>query len=122
MSLPGRATIVSQVKDYIEHDDEKYNQKSLLPGTEYDRTNYLKNFDVSTSRDFIDEITYSVPLDKLYKVKDSCSSNESCEYQGVLLQIKDEKLAKDYYQASHLIQVWNKKGTMILQRDFDIEK
>lgn len=75
----------------------------MLPGTEYDNTNYLKNSKTSTSRDFMDEVYYSVPLDSLYKVVKDCSSNEGCFFQAVLLEIVDLRLRKMYDNATHLI-------------------
>jgi len=66
-----------QVADETEDLDE---QGSLLPGTEYDNTSYLRNFEDSTSRDFMDEVTYRVPLKTLYKVVRNSTTNDSCDF------------------------------------------
>jgi hypothetical protein len=102
-----------------EDDNVTNQQKSILPGTEYDNTSYLRNYKSSTSRDFMDEVTYEVPLKGLYRVQKTCSSNEGCPFQAVLLQIRDKRLRLMYGNATHLIQVWNKNGEMVYQRSLN---
>jgi hypothetical protein len=40
-----------------------------LKDSEYDRTQYLRNWKSTSSSDFMDDITYSVPLDELYSIE-----------------------------------------------------
>ena len=40
--------------------------EGMLPGSEYDKTRYLVNHEKATSKDFMDELTYSVPVKDLY--------------------------------------------------------
>ena len=64
---------------------EEIETKGMLPGTEYDRTRYLVNHEESTSKDFMDEVTYSVPVKDLYEVIKVCTSHQGCDYQALLL-------------------------------------
>jgi hypothetical protein len=59
---------------------EKTEVSGMLPGTEYDRTRYLVNHKESTSKDFMDEVTYSVPMKDLYEVIKVCTSHQGCDY------------------------------------------
>ena len=58
-----------------EEDDVEEDAKSILDGTEYDRTRYLVNHEKSSSKDFMDEITFKVPVKDLYEVIKVCTSN-----------------------------------------------
>ena len=64
-----------------------------LPGSEYDKTRYLVNHEKATSKDFMDELTYSVPTKDLYEVMKVCASNQGCDFQALLLEIKNEEIS-----------------------------
>jgi hypothetical protein len=44
----------------------------------------------------MDEVTYKVPLKTLYKVVKNSSTNDSCDFQAVLLEIRDNSLKQMY--------------------------
>lgn len=66
--------------------------EGFLPGTKYDETDYLRNYKISQSGDFMDQVTYSVPIKGLYKIKMQRIGYEGNEFQAVLLKIEDKKL------------------------------
>ena len=86
--------------------------EGMLPGSEYDKTRYLVN-KKATSKDFMDELTYSVPVKDLYQVLKVCTSHEGCGYQALLLEIVNDELRTMYNEATHLIQVRNMRGELI---------
>jgi len=60
--------------------DEEKDDTGMMPGTEYDRTRYLVNHEKSSSKDFMDEVTYKVPVKDLYEVIKVCTSHQGCDY------------------------------------------
>jgi hypothetical protein len=51
------------------------------------------NHEKATSKDFMDELTYSVPTKDLYEVMKVCASNQGCDFQALLLEIKNEEIS-----------------------------
>jgi hypothetical protein len=74
-SFIGKALTVFGDENHDEKDDA-----GMLPGTEYDRTRYLVNHEKSSSKDFMDEVTYKVPVKDLYEVMKVCTSHQGCNY------------------------------------------
>ena len=56
-----------------------------LPGTEYDKSHYLKNYETSTSKDFMNEVMYRVPV----KRKSQCSPSppSACFFDSFIYRI-----------------------------------
>lgn len=56
--------------------------------------NRLQNTQFDTTTDYIHKLRFSIPLDKLYSVVDSCLYNSASTFCPVLVRIGD-KLLKD---------------------------
>ena len=52
---------------------DEIDDAGLMLGSEYDRTRYLVNHEKSSSKDFMDEVTYKVPVKDLYEVIRVCT-------------------------------------------------
>ena len=97
-------------------DDDNNEEESNLIGSNYDKASFLTDYQNSTAKDFLDQVTYSVPTKGLYKVKMQRTGYRGSKYQAVLLEIVDEKLKQLYDNSTHLLQVWNNSGDMVYQR------
>ena len=70
------------------------------------------------SKDYMDEVSYKVPIKNLYRVQKAQINHEGCRYQVFLLKITDEKLRALYNDNTHIMQVWTLSGEIVYQRLF----
>ena len=61
-------------------------------------------------------VSYSVPLNKLYRIMASCQFIEGSDFCPVLVEIKDKTIIQINNGATFLLQVWTKKGDMVFER------
>ena len=65
----------------------------------------------------LNSIKTTILLSELYRVMASCTYNHVSLYCAVLIEIKDEIAKKrNGVEKPYLLQVWNKKGTMLFER------
>jgi len=60
-------------------------------------------------------MSYEVPLDGLYTIKSACCGNELNHHCPIVLEITNPEL-KQLYKGTHLIQIYNKQGTLLFER------
>ena len=82
--------------------------------------NRLEHNQFTTSKEMLNALKFSVPLDKLYKVVASCNYNQANLYCPVIVEVIDS-VAKERYGANkpYLLQLWNKKGEMVFERPLE---
>lgn len=110
--LSPKATLKRSQKSSIEYGDQgsehiiKEKDKNRLEKTQFD-----------TTEEYIHKLRFSIPLDKLYTVYDSCMYNTTSVFCPVLVQI-GEKLLKAQREVGHpfLLQVWTNEGKLIFER------
>ena len=54
--------------------------------------NNLRNSQALYAKDYMLQVSYSVPIDKLYRVLSSCNFDTDLEFCPVLLQIMDDRI------------------------------
>ena len=61
-----------------------------------------------------------MPISELYQVLDSCNYSSDLEYCPVLLEIKNKDILDSKSGGKpYLLQVWDKKGTLLFERKLD---
>ena len=80
------------------------------------RTNAPAENQYKSAKDFMRNVMYSVPLNKLYKVVASCNYNEKADFCPVLLEVKDKSILQHNHRCPFLLQVWTRKGEMVFER------
>lgn len=80
--------------------------------------NKLQNTQFDTTTEYIDKLRFSIPLDKLYSVKDSCLYNSASAFCPVLVKIGDKLLKDQQNEITHpyLLQVWTVSGKLVFER------
>ena len=64
----------------------------------------------------MDDVMYSVPLNKLYRIMASCQYNEDSKFCPVLIEITDPIILKKNNEMRYLLQVWSRKGDLLFER------
>ena len=64
----------------------------------------------------MDNVKFSVPLNKLYKVIASCNYNASNAFCPVLVEIIDKFVLKNNKGMKFLLQVWTNKGDLVFEK------
>ena len=80
------------------------------------RHNRLKDKQYRTAKEFMKDVMYQVPLNKLYQVLASCNYNESGNFCPALVKIIDPNILRINKNLPFLLQVWNRKGDMVFER------
>ena len=76
----------------------------------------LQDNQCRTSKQFMQKVMYSVPLDKLYKVIASCQYNDNGEFCPVLCKIIDPTVLRNNNNMEYLLQVWSNRGDMVFEK------
>ena len=61
------------------------------------------------------QMSFNIPLQDLYTIKKTCSTNEDNPYCPIVLKINDPNLVK-LYDGEYLIQVWHKNKVKLFER------
>jgi len=91
-----------------------------------DENDIMKFSDLKTGKDYLEAIRFSIPLQDIFTVVDSCHFNYDEEYCPVLLKLgkdydkhlmdKDEE-AKLCHVHRYQLQIWKKGGYKIYERE-----
>ena len=82
------------------------------------RDNQLEDNQFKSAKDYMNKVMYQVPLNKLYEVMHSCQYNEKGAYCPVQLRVVNEAI-KEQIGKEFLLQVWNKRGQMLFEKQLD---
>jgi len=66
--------------------------------------------------DFLNAVKKDIPLTELYTVVKTCSTNEKNNLVAVLKQIGDKLAREAFIGFKYLLEIWNRKGELIYQR------
>ena len=99
-------------------EDEDYTYKgATLDEIQQAHEQYsLRNKQFKSSKQFMKEVMFTVPLDSLYTVLASCQYNEESYFCPVLVRIEDPEILRKNNNLRYLLQVWDRQGTMVFER------
>lgn len=83
--------------------------------------NKLENTQFDTTTEYIHKLRFSIPLNQLYTVYDSCLYNSESKFCPVLVRIGDQLLreinkGEKEITDAYLLQVWTSSGKLIFER------
>ena len=106
---------------YEDEDEEEVDPVKLAVATvgALHEANSLKSTQSLNAKDYMQQVSYSVPIDKLYQVIDSCNFSTDLDFCPVMLKIVDDKIIEENGGKAYLMQVWTNKGELAYERKLD---
>ena len=90
---------------------------AMLPDMmEAHEKNSLENNQFRSTKEFMQGVRYTIPLNELYEVQASCTYDEDANYCPVLVKIIDATILVNNSNKPYLLQVWTKHGDMVFER------
>ncbi|CDW87954.1 wd-40 repeat protein [Stylonychia lemnae] len=109
-TLPNLLTFDKNTSQHNQHITEAFSQKHKFSTTN------------TRPRKFLNDVSFSIPLNELMYVKDFCYNNQKHTHVPILTHIKKLDLIPEQDQRMYLLQVWSNKGKVLFEMHLQDEE